>query len=135
MIHADFRADNLFFIDTPDGIEVAVLDWQSPNVSAGAYDVAYFVCGSLDVGLVASDGERLLRRYHDALLHHGVSNYPRGRFEEDYRASLLAYLCVFIINGATIDPTNERGAELFRVIFDRLACAITATNALALLDS
>ncbi len=128
--HGDFRADNLFFC--ADGI--AVLDWQSPIRSFAAYDVAYFLSGSIDEEMLREDGPRLLRAYHDGLVAGGVQDYSFERFHEDYVGSLLAYLVIFIINGATLDAANERGAELFRVIYKRLARAITDTNALALLD-
>jgi aminoglycoside phosphotransferase family enzyme len=127
--HGDFRADNLFF--GADGI--AVLDWQSPIKSFAAYDVAYFLSGSIDEATLRAEAPRLLRAYHDELVAGGVWGYSFERFYEDYVGSLLAYLVIFIINGATLDTANERGAELFRVIYERLAAAITDTDALSLL--
>ena len=46
LVHADFRLDNLLF--TPDRPEPAVVDFQTVNWACGAYDVAYFVGGSME---------------------------------------------------------------------------------------
>jgi len=46
VVHADFRLDNLLF--TPDRPEPAVVDFQTVTWGAGAYDLAYFVGGSLE---------------------------------------------------------------------------------------
>lgn len=130
IIHGDYRADNLLF--APGG-EVAVLDWQSPNKSFAAYDIAYFISGSISEEMMRQHGERLLHAYHDAIVAGGVKGYTYDRFYEDYVGSLLAYLAIFAVSGGTIDTANERGLELFRVIFHRLAAAITDTDALSML--
>ena len=133
IVHGDYRADNLFFPQDGRSEGIAVLDWQSPNRGFAVYDVCYFLSGSVSHELVRSDGERLLRLYHEGLLAGGVRDYSYERCYEDYVASLLAYLTIFVINGATLDTANERGIELFRVIYRRLAEAITDTEALSLL--
>lgn len=130
IIHGDYRADNLLF--APGG-EIAVLDWQSPNKSFAAYDIAYFISGSISKDTMRQHGERLLRAYYDRLVDGGVKGYAYGRFREDCVASLLAYLAIFVVSGGTLDTANERGFELFRLIFERLAAAITDTDALSML--
>jgi hypothetical protein len=53
----------------------------------------------------------------------------------DYRRSMLAYLAIFVINGATLEQSNERAVALFEAIFTRLAAAITDLDSLELLPS
>lgn len=131
IIHGDYRADNLLF--APDG-GIAVLDWQSPNKSFAAYDVAYFISGSIDESMMRSEGEQLLRAYYDGLTAGGVTGYAYDQFYEDWVGSLLAYLAIFVVNGGTLDPANERGLELFHVIFRRLTAALTDTDAVSMLE-
>lgn len=130
IIHGDYRADNLLF--APSG-EIAVLDWQSPNKSFAAYDIAYFISGSISKDLMRQHGEKLLRAYYDAIIAGGVRGYTFDQLHEDYVASLLAYLAIFAVNAGTLDTANERGFELFRLVFERLAAAITDTDALSML--
>jgi len=63
----------------------------------------------------------------------GVRGYDYARFVEDYRRSLLVYLAIFVINGATLEMSNQRAVDLFGVIFERLVAAISDLDALALL--
>ena len=45
----------------------------------------------------------------------------------------MVYLAIFVVNGATLERSNERAVRLFEVIFDRLNDAIVdheATKAL-----
>ena len=39
----------MFFGNPGSGYEVAVLDWQSPNMAWGAYDVAYFLYSNVEI--------------------------------------------------------------------------------------
>src|SRR5205085_7641729 len=46
LAHGDYRLDNLFF-PAAETHSLAVIDWQSPNIGWGAYDLAYFMAGSM----------------------------------------------------------------------------------------
>jgi hypothetical protein len=62
-----------------------------------------------------------------------VRGYTFDQLLADYRASLMVYLAIFVVNGATLERSNERAVRLFEVIFDRLTAAIVdhdATHAL-----
>lgn len=131
--HGDYRLDNLFFGRDGAPYRLAVVDWQSPNRAWGAYDVAYFMAGSMPPEERRVCEPAILRAYHDTIVEGGVQGYPFERFYDDYRRSLLAYLAIFVVNGATLELTNQRAVDLFEAIFDRLNAAIVDLDAIALL--
>jgi hypothetical protein len=131
--HGDYRLDNMFFGNAGAGYEVAVLDWQSPNVAWAAYDIAYFLYSNVDVETRRNVEMDVLREYHRTLVEHGVQGYTYEQLVEDYRASLLVSLGIWVVNAATLDMANERGKALFDLFFDRLNAAIMDLDALALL--
>ncbi len=133
--HGDYRADNLFFGTPNSGYDVAVIDWQSPNKGWGAYDLAYFICGSFDADLRHKHESALCDLYYETLTTNGVRNYDRGQFDIDYARSLLVYLAIFVINAATLDMANDRGLALFRAIYNRLNGSIADANALTYLPA
>lgn len=133
--HGDYRLDNMFFGNAGSGYEVAVLDWQSPNVAWCAYDVAYFLYSNVDTETRRAHEMDVLREYHRTLAANGVAGYTFEEFIQDYRASLLVSLGIWIVNAATLDMANERGKALFDLFFDRLCAAIMDHNALELLPA
>ena len=76
-----------------------------------------------------------MREYHRTLVEHGVTGYSFDRLVDDYRASLLVSLGIWIVNAATLDTANERGKALFDLFFDRLNAAIMDLDALELLPA
>jgi aminoglycoside phosphotransferase (APT) family kinase protein len=133
IVHGDFRIDNIFFGRQGGPYELAVIDWQSPNRGWGAYDLAYFMSGSMPPEQRRAGERAALERYHETLTGGGVRSYSFDELLADYRASLMVYLAIFVVNGATLERSNERAVQLFEVIFDRLNAAILdhdATTAL-----
>ena len=134
--HGDYRLDNMFFGQAGAPYELAVIDWQSINRGWGAYDLAYFMSGSFPNDQRRQYEQKLLRRYHEALTASGrVPGYSLEQLFDDYRRSLLVYLAIFVINGATLEMTNERAVALFNVIFDRLNDALLDLQAVSLLPA
>lgn len=132
LAHGDYRLDNLFF-PAAETNALAVIDWQSPNIGWGAYDLAYFMAGSMPPEQRRGCEQEILTRYHGAIERHGARGYSFEQLLLDYRTSMMAYLAIFVINGATLDATNARAAQLFEVIFGRLVQAITDLDAVSLL--
>ena len=128
--HGDYRLDNMFFGNEDSGYEIAVLDWQSPNKGWGAYDVAYFLYSNLDVETRREHEDTMLRDYHAGLVAGGVRDYSYEQLHDDYVASMLVSLAIWVINAATLDTANERGFALFQLFFERLSAAILDLNAL-----
>ena len=135
MVHGDYRLDNMFFGDDGGGYELAVLDWQSPNLGWGAYDIAYFLYSNVDTETRRSYEMDVLRDYHRTLVEQGVAGYSFEQLLDDYRRSLLVSLGIWIVNAATLDTANERGKALFDLFFDRLCAAITDLRALEMLPA
>ncbi len=135
LTHGDYRLDNMFFGNEGSGYDLAVFDWQSPSQAWGAYDIAYFLYGNVDIETRRAHEMEALRTYHDTLLANGVTGYPWEQCLDDYVSSLVVSLAIWIINAATLDTANERGRELFTIIFDRLVAAVTDHNALSRLSA
>ncbi len=71
--------------------EVYIIDWQGPQVDVAARDLVFLFANFWTAAQRAEDGreERLLRRYHHALVVHGVSGYRWDEFVQDYRLMLI----------------------------------------------
>jgi len=132
--HGDYRLDNLFFGGPDAPYQVAVIDWQSINRGWGAYDLAYFLSGSFPAEQRRAYESELLRTYHTTMsASPQMAGYSLDDLTNDYRRSLLVYLAIFVINGATLEMTNQRAVDLFNVIFDRLNAALVELDAIKLL--
>jgi hypothetical protein len=123
LIHGDLRLDNIFF--ETDGSIRAFADWQGVALSPGAWDVAYFLSGSLVE--TAADGavEELLGHYHSALVAHGVNDYDY----EDFRADVdLAFILMLgrISALEELDFGDDRGPDLIHGWVRRLVACVRA---------
>jgi len=134
IMHGDFRLDNMFFGRPGSGYALAVLDWQISNRGWGMYDVGYFLSSNLPTERRRAHEASLVRAYHDALVEHGVSGYSWERCWDDYVTTMILYLANLIGNVPSLDTTNERGARLFDLMFERVAAAAVDLDSLASLD-
>jgi len=130
IVHADFRLDNLLF--TPDRVEPAVVDFQTVNWSCGAYDLAYFVGGSLEPEVRRASGEDLVAGYHEALVARGVEDYPLERLRTDYRVESFGGL-LMAVGASMVVKQTERGDRMFVTNVRRHAQQVLDLDALALL--
>jgi aminoglycoside/choline kinase family phosphotransferase len=130
IVHADFRLDNLLF--TPDRPEPAVVDFQTVNWACGAYDLAYFVGGSLEPEVRRASGEDLVDGYHEALVARGVVDYPLERLRTDYRAECFGGL-LMAVGASMVVKQTERGDRMFVTNVRRHAQQALDLDALALL--
>jgi aminoglycoside/choline kinase family phosphotransferase len=130
VIHADFRLDNLLF--TRDRPEPAVVDFQTINWGCAAYDLAYFVGGSLEPEVRRSAWSDLIAGYHGELLARGVSDYPLEALISDYRRECFGGL--FMAVGASmLVKQTERGDRMFLTSTRRHAQQSLDLDALAIL--
>ncbi len=126
LVHGDYRLDNLFF--GADG-SLTVIDWQIVSRGRGAFDVGYFITGSLTAVDRRALEMDLLREYHGRLLAAGVKGYDFDRLFEDYRrAVLFSFLYAVIVLGQ-LDTNNERGLAVFEATLERTVTAILELNA------
>ena len=129
IMHGDYRLDNMFFATAEGGATFTMVDWQIISHGRGAFDVAYFLCGSLPPEDRKANEMELLHMYHDVLTERGVTGYDFDQFFQDYRASMLfCWLYTVIVLGA-LDMATERGVALFTAILQRNSAAIVDLNA------
>jgi len=131
LVHADFRLDNLLF--TPDRPEPAVVDFQTVTWGAGAYDLAYFVGGSLEPEVRRPVADALVAGYHEALLAGGVRDYPLEDLRADYRREAFGGL-LMAVGASMVVKQTERGDRMFLTNVRRHAQQALDLDALALLD-
>ena len=131
VVHADFRLDNLLF--TPDRPEPAVVDFQTINWGSGAYDLAYFVGGSLEPEMRRASWADLVAGYHEGLVARGVGDFPLDALVAAYRRECFGGL--FMAVGASmLVKQTERGDRMFLTSVRRHAQQSLDLEALALLD-
>jgi aminoglycoside/choline kinase family phosphotransferase len=133
ILHADYRLDNMFFGENGAAYKLAVFDWQSPNRGWAAYDLSYFLAGNMPSEQRRACERRMLDAYYEVLAAAGVSGYSAEQLWLDYRRSMLVYLGIFTVSGATLDLTNERAVGLMAAAFSRLSDAIINLDSLPLL--
>lgn len=116
--HTDFRADNFLFGGSAGEGVVTMLDFQIMTRHVGAWDIANFLGMSVTAENRREWQDGLLRRYHAALLAHGVSGYSFDRLVEDYRFCAVQQAWAQIAISDT-DPGNERGRALLDSMITR----------------
>jgi len=140
LVHRDFHAQQLFFPSERGG-RFAVYDWQTLNIGCGADDVGRIVAMGLRSPDRATYEHRLIDRYYDGLLQHGVSvsDYSREQCLRDVRLGLVGSLVTNTVAAATIDLSlfaereAQTGVTFVYAVFDRLARAFDAHDVLSLL--
>jgi hypothetical protein len=121
LMHFDFRADNLLY-DT-DGT-VAVVDWQTISQGGGAADLGYFLSQNLTTEDRRAHEVDLLRSYHDALVAHGVTDYPFEQLFADYPVGITCGWVVPVLAVGTLDFTSERAVALWTAVIERAQHAL-----------
>jgi hypothetical protein len=136
LAHGDVRLDNLFFGE-PSGTDTGlrIVDWQICYRNQGAFDLAYFLCQSLDVEDRRAHESEMLHRYHDGLVAGGVVGYSSDELFEDYRRSVLFSFCYPMSAGANADLVNDRVSDLVHAMIDRSVSAIEDLDATQLIPS
>ena len=142
LVHADFRLDNVFFLNDSanpeekvDGRGVVLFDWQIPVRGPGAYDLAYFLGSHLAPEAPAEREEFLLRLYHDQLIAEGVEGYNFEALRRDYEMALVLMVQRVTASFAEIEATNDRGRDLFEVWIERHSARIVGIDPNTLLTN
>ena len=122
LLHCDLRLDNVAY----RGSEPVFFDWQLVRRGPAVYDVAYFLSGAIDE-LPEAEERALVRRYHQALLAGGVSDYPFEALWQHYRLAMLAVLQT-LTTADQVELGEGRGRDLLRAWIGRLAQRLPARN-------
>ncbi|TDC68576.1 DUF1679 domain-containing protein [Actinomadura sp. GC306] len=121
LVHGDYRLDNILF--PPDGDTATTVDWQTLTIGLPARDLSYFLATSLTTDDRRAHERDLVARYHEALLTHGVRDYPFDLCWDDYRFALLQGPLITVLGCAYGTPT-ERGDAMFLTMATRACTAI-----------
>lgn len=111
LVHGDFRMDNLVFYDGGDP-PVGMIDFQGVGAGHPLTDVAYFLRPNLNPDEADAHEEALLRRYHEALTRHGVTDYDWETLRREYELAQLWVLHRGVILIGTLDLSHERGMKI-----------------------
>jgi len=117
IIHGDAHTWNFLFPRSGSG-PAYLIDWQLWHVDIGARDLAYFMALHWYPSRRRELELPLLRRYHEALLAHGIANYTFDDLLLDYRRCVVRNLTIPII-------LQSRGMKP-EAWWHRLECAIAA---------
>jgi hypothetical protein len=132
VVHTDYRLDNMLFGTGPGARPLTVVDWQTVQLGIGAHDVAYFLGNAFEPEVRRSCEERLVRRYHDALVGLGVDGYSFDRCWHDYmRASHASFLMA--VFASMLVGRTPRGDEMFMKMANRSAQMAADLDASSLL--
>ena len=118
LIHVDYRLDNLLIKQTPAGMEITAVDWQSITLGNPMTDVAYFVGAGMPRDERRACEEALVNAYHKELVAAGVNDYGFESCWHDYRRAAFAGFSVTVIASMMVQQT-ERGDQMFFAMADR----------------
>lgn len=116
--HQDFRLDNLLFSDTADGMEVAVLDWQTVCFGPSIGDVSLLLGTGLTSSERRANESDLVTGYHAALVERGVKGYSLEECWDGYRLMALHGVFAGIIGAGRVKRT-ERGDRMWQTWVER----------------
>jgi thiamine kinase-like enzyme len=94
LIHGDAYFANFLCTKNPGTGVTYLLDWQSPSVDIGGYDLAN-LCAAFWTPQQRHEDQReeqILRRYHTVLRAHRVNNYSSDDLLTDYQTGLIFWL-------------------------------------------
>ena len=134
LIHRDYHLNNMVFGEPGATSPFSVFDWQSLSFGRGVWDVAYFMCQSLDVETRRSTEEDLLLTYHQSLLEGGVRGYSFETCMRDFRLALLQRFGSLISTIAAMPFAPEQIQRHIDVLLPRNIAAVLDHDAGALLN-
>lgn len=96
IIHGDAHTWNFLFPRSDSG-PAYLIDWQLWHIDVGARDLAFFMGLHWFPDWRREFEAPLLRRYHEALLAHGIAGYTLADLRLDYRRCVIRNLTIPII--------------------------------------
>lgn len=129
-VHGDYRQDNMLYLE--DEAEPLVMDWQISGRGKPVFDIAYFMCQSVDETIRERIEDDVLAFYTSKLADYGVE-YPLEQCIDDYRRILLGCLVYPVTVCGSLDTANERGKQLGETMLTRNLSAIEKLGSAQLL--
>ena len=125
VVHGDYRLDNCFWTTEDPSQPPVVFDWEFCALGRGPCDVATFINEAFPAQRRRQVEPDLLRAYHDALLHAGVTGYSYDRCWRDYRLGILESFVFWIITGGYCDFSDTRATTYLHNTMARFNATIT----------
>lgn len=119
LTHGDYRIDNMLLPVKDGKTSIVTVDWQNTRGGNCTHDIAYFSSQGCDSEIRGETEMNALKNYHQVLLDDGVKNYSFEECLNHYRLNLMITMITPIAVCGTLDPGNERGVELGRVMLER----------------
>jgi aminoglycoside phosphotransferase (APT) family kinase protein len=116
LLHGDYRLDNILY--RPNG-DLVVVDYQGVAKGRPGWDVAYFITSALTPDL-RSDQDVMLRRYHDALIVAGVTDYSWQQLIDDVELTKVLMAHRFVCAIDTLDTQMGSEEALIDILFERV---------------
>lgn len=89
LIHGDPHVGNVLFPREGTHGSAVLIDWGICRMGPCTWDLAFHLLWTDPICWSRDTSAALLRRYHGALLEHGVKEYSFARCEDDFRHALL----------------------------------------------
>lgn len=120
LVHGDARIENFAF-ETGAGPEsVRLFDWAGSVRGGAAYDLAYFLGGSMDAALRRQTETALLEAYLGEMTAAGVEDFNMDDLRRDIRLS-ACLLFGFMSYVGTLIPPDDAGHALMGTMLPRLS--------------
>ncbi len=134
IIHMDPRLDNIAFEAGTGAERIRLFDWQIASKGPAAYDLMYFIAGSIETDLRRKIETDLIASYHEELVAVGVTDYSHDKLMLDYRRSLASMLAVILANGEVLKDDPEHLA-MGNLIVNRYTTAMLDHDTKSILAS
>lgn len=131
LIHADWRADNMFIDDQG---EIVMVDFQLIGVGNGAYDLGYFVCQSVERSVRAGRERELVQAYVDELAANGVER-DVDQVWFDFQVAIGFCFIYGIVSYAQYELLPGEGQQVVDTLLRRSTEGIVDTGAIAAVRS
>jgi thiamine kinase-like enzyme len=119
LVHGDAYFANFLCPNNPAD-SVHLIDWQSPVVDIGGYDLANLIA-AFWTSEQRSENQReqqILSHYHRVLQAHGVNDYSQEELHTDYQSGLIYWLLM---------PVQDRhGGSPKDYWWPKMQCLVTA---------
>jgi hypothetical protein len=112
------------FLPRDGGDDVRLFDWDGWRTNIGAHDLAAMMALQWYPDGRRRMERRLLDRYHEVLLEHGVEGYDRRALDDDYRLSVLLQISTPVWQASNNLPPVVWWNSLERILLavDDLGC-------------
>jgi hypothetical protein len=112
LTHTDCRAENYLFGGSAGDDAITLVDFQLTTRHVGMWDVTNLVSASILPEVCRTDGERLVRRYHERINAAGIS-FAWDECWHQFLGCLLQQTSAQVIT-SNLAGGNDRGAQLLR---------------------